>query len=384
MNILLVSDVYLPTVSGVATSTDSIARFMASQGHQVTLVCPRPLVPFVMPDVPGLTIVYTPGVSDALFVNKSMTPFPLGFGKLWHIVRSGNVDVMHVQEPGSLGVTALFLAKLFRVPVVGAQHFSWIQVEKVAPPLLRWISVPFIKLYVRVIYAGFAAIMVPTETAKRDLATIIGNASRIHPISNGVDTNVYMPRTRQLSPLRTAYALPKDAPIFLYIGRLDADKNIDTILRAMPQVKSRIHVVIAGVGKQKERLLGLARELGIKNITWVGEVQKQTIIDLYQLADGFVIMSPVETQSIVALQAISCGLPLIAANAGALPELVDGTNGFLVDTNDDRALAQCLDQLATSPALRKKMGQRSRIIGLAHHKPLVLAKLEALYGQVIT
>jgi len=188
MNILLVSDVYLPTVSGVATSTDSIVRFMVSQGHQVTLVCPRPLVSFVAPRVSGLTIVYTPGMGDALFVNKSMTPFPLGFPTLWRILRMQKIDVMHIQEPGSLGVTALLLSKFFRVPVVGAQHFSWIQIEKVAPPLLRWISVPFMKWYVRIIYGGFAAIMVPTKTASRDLSAIIGRENQIYPISNGVDT----------------------------------------------------------------------------------------------------------------------------------------------------------------------------------------------------
>lgn len=383
MNILLVSDVYLPTVSGVATSTDSIVRFMVSQGHQVTLVCPRPLVSFVAPRVSGLTIVYTPGMGDALFVNKSMTPFPLGFPTLWRILRMQKIDVMHIQEPGSLGVTALLLSKFFRVPVVGAQHFSWIQIEKVAPPLLRWISVPFMKWYVRIIYGGFAAIMVPTKTASRDLSAIIGRENQIYPISNGVDTDIYVPRKVSLSRLRIKYKLPVDGSVFLYIGRLDADKNIETILRSLPQVKQKIHMVIAGVGKQKERLLNLSRELGITNITWIGEVQKQAIIDLYQLADVFVIMSPVETQSIVALQAISCGLPLVAANAGALPELVDGTNGFLVDANDDKTLATYLDRLAASPALRKRMGQRSRVIGLTHHKSRVLAKLEALYRQVI-
>jgi glycosyltransferase involved in cell wall biosynthesis len=322
-------------------------------------------------------------MGDALFVNKSMTPFPLGFPTLWRILRMQKIDVMHIQEPGSLGVTALLLSKFFRVPVVGAQHFSWIQIEKVAPPLLRWISVPFMKWYVRIIYGGFAAIMVPTKTASRDLSAIIGRENQIYPISNGVDTDIYVPRKVSLSRLRIKYKLPVDGSVFLYIGRLDADKNIETILRSLPQVKQKIHMVIAGVGKQKERLLNLSRELGITNITWIGEVQKQAIIDLYQLADVFVIMSPVETQSIVALQAISCGLPLVAANAGALPELVDGTNGFLVDANDDKTLATYLDRLAASPALRKRMGQRSRVIGLTHHKPRVLAKLEALYQQVI-
>ncbi len=382
MNILLVSDVYLPTVSGVASSTDSIARFMASEGHSVTLVCPKPLHAYAPSKVPGLEVVYTPGASDALFVNKSMTVFPLGFPVLWRVFRQCRFDVIHIQEPGSLGITALFIGKFFHVPIVGAQHFSWPQIERVAPPLIRWISVPFMKLYVRVIYATYDAIMVPTETAARDLIKLIGRAPLIHAVSNGVDTTVYTPRVGPVTALRNKYHLPADKQVYLYIGRLDADKNIETMLRALSRVTRPVHMIIAGVGRQKEQLQSLATSLKLTNITWIGEVQKQMIIDLYQLSDAFVIMSPVETQSIVALQAISCGLPLIAARAGALPELVDGSNGVLVDTFDVLSLAAVLDRLSQDGILRKSMGGRSREISLRHHKPTVLKQLETLYVQV--
>ncbi len=383
MNILFVSDVYLPTVSGVASSTDSITRFMAAQGHRVTLVCPQPLGEYIPLQVPGLEIVYTPGVSDSLFINKSMTLFPLGFPVLWHAVVNNTFDIVHIQEPGSLGITALIIAKLFRLPVVGAQHFSWSQVERVAPPLIRWISVPFMKLYVRVMYAMYDAIMVPTATAARDLSALIGRSGSIHPVSNGVDTGMYTPRTGSVTVLRAKHRLPKDIPVLLYIGRLDADKNIETILQALAITTISVRMMIAGVGKQKERLQSLAQSLKLTNVTWVGEVQKQVIIELYQLADAFVIMSPVETQSIVALQALSCGLPLIAARAGALPELVDGTNGVLIDTYDVKTLAATFDKLAVDSGLRKAMGVRSREISLRHHKPTVLKKLETLYKQMI-
>ena len=160
MNILLVSDAYLPTVSGVASSSDSIARFMASQGHHVTLIAPKPLDGYVPKSQDRLAFVFTPGVSDSLFVNKSMTIFPLGLGPMWQAFRSQKFDIVHIQEPGSLGITAILLAKLFRVPIVGAMHFSWPQIERVAPWAIRWISVPFMKLYVRVVYRAYDAIMV--------------------------------------------------------------------------------------------------------------------------------------------------------------------------------------------------------------------------------
>ncbi|MEK7533499.1 MAG: glycosyltransferase [Patescibacteria group bacterium] len=383
MNILFVSDVYLPTVSGVASSTDSIVRFMAAQGHRVTLVCPQPLGEYVPLQAAGLEIVYTPGVSDKLFVNKSMTLFPLGFPVLWHVVLNNTFDIVHIQEPGSLGITALIIAKLFRLPVVGAQHFSWSQIERVAPPLIRWISVPFMKLYVRVIYAMYDEIMVPTATAARDLSALIGRSGSIHPVSNGVDTGMYTPRTGSATVLRAKYRLSKDIPVLLYIGRLDADKNIETILQALAITATPIRMMIAGVGKQKERLQSLATSLKLTNIIWMDEVQKQVIIDLYQLADAFVIMSPVETQSIVALQALACGLPLIAARAGALPELVDGKNGVLVDAYDVNTLASTIDRLASDSTLRKSMGAQSRKISLRHHKPTVLKRLEVLYKQTM-
>ena len=383
MNILLVSDAYLPTVSGVASSTDSIARFMAHEGHIVDLVCPKPLIPYEAPPLPGLTIWYTPSASDTLFVNKAYTPFPLGFGKLWHCFRSKRYDVVHIQEPGSLGITALFLAKLFRVPVVGARHFSWLQIERLVPPWLRFASVPFMKVYVSLIYRSYDAIMVPTKTAGKELEDLIGMKERIHAISNGVETNEYVPVTGNTSLLRKHNMIPDNTTVFLYIGRLDKDKNVETIFRAAAQCKAPLHLVIVGVGTEKDALIALGKELKLSTrITWFEETTKSKIIELYQSADVFVIMSPVETQSIVALQAISCGLPLIAASAGALPELINGKNGYLVDTYDINALADKMETLAKDRALRKSMGKESRALSRSHHKPTVLKQLEAIFTSL--
>lgn len=383
MHILLVSDVYLPTVSGVATSTDSIARYMAGKGHLVSIVCPKPLIPYTPVLVSGMELLFTPGVADSLVVNKSMTIFPLGLAVLWKAFRDNRIDVVHIQEPGSLGVTALFLAKLFRKRVVGAAHFSWSQIEKLAPPVIRRVSVPFMKLYVRFLYVFYDAIMVPTKTAAYELGRIMGDAGKIYPVSNGVDTEEYVPRKGFPKELRRRYKIPDDVPVFLYIGRLDRDKNIETIIRAAAGVHVPIWLIIAGVGKQREELISLSVSLGIKNITWIGEVHKKEIIDLYQLADAFVIMSPVETQSIVALQAVACGVPLIAANAGALPELVNGKNGRLVETFDVAALTGVMEYFAAHPKELTQMGKESRALSLAHHKPVVLSQLEALYKKLV-
>jgi len=376
MNILLVSEVYLPTVSGVASSTDSIARFMADRGHSVYLVCPKPVVSYQAPPQDGLEIIYTPTFRDPFFVDKSMALIPMGLWELLRVIRNHRIDVVHIQEPGALGIMALVLSKIYRLPVVGAMHFSMEQVVRIAPPIIRPFSAPFMRWYIRMIYPHYTAIMMPTHTVIKDLVALIGHPERIHAVSNGVDTKLYTPAKRMTSKHKNVS--------YLYLGRLDADKNLETILKAMSLVSPDIHFILAGVGKQKELLETLARSLGVYDrMTWVDKVSLDDIIKLYQSSDGFIIMSPVETQSIVALQAIACGLPVLAANAGALPELVrNGKNGYALPTFDEKMLAEKMMYLAGHPDVRERMGKESRKMSLKHEKKRVLRKLEQLYEEV--
>lgn len=134
MKILLISEVYVPTVSGVATSTESIAKYMVSQGHEVYLICPRPFAQEPQAP-PGLHMIHTPSIPDPFFVGKPMTLAPFGFYTIWKTLRAHRFDVAHIQEPGNLGITALFLCRHFRIPTLGAMHFSLEQVRLLFPML---------------------------------------------------------------------------------------------------------------------------------------------------------------------------------------------------------------------------------------------------------
>jgi 1,2-diacylglycerol 3-alpha-glucosyltransferase len=383
MRILVVSDIYLPTVSGVATSTDSIARYMAAKGHQVYLVCPHPLTPYDPPKQQGLEFVFTPRLRDPFF-DKPMTVMPLGFWQVWQTISKQQLDIVHIQEPGALGIMALILAKIYRIPVVGAMHFSLEQVSRMSLPFARLLSTEVMKLYIRVVYPQYNEIMVPTKTAANNLVALIGRSEQIHPISNGVDTTVFAPQNGSYTSLRNAYHIDTNHIYFLYLGRLDVDKNIETMFRALTLAPQNIRFIVAGVGTYKQTLVTLAKQLSISDrIDWVDQIDQQKIIDLYKLSDGFVIMSTVETQSIVALQALACGLPLVAANAGALPELVrDGINGYLLPPYDHKALAQKMTYLARQSKVRKSMGEESRTLSKLHEKQIVLKKLELVYKEV--
>lgn len=383
MNILLVSDVYLPTVSGVASSTDSIAKYLVSQGHTVFLACPRPTNP-ISQNIDRLHIIYTPSLPDPFFVGKRLAFIPFGIQQLWQVITKHHIDIAHIQEPVGLGLMALLCCKIRHIPTVGALHTSIEQIRLIAKPIIRPFVPTFMRIYLKAIYPNYDGVMVPTNTVVSFLRTILGPKQIIQAVSNGVDTNEFVPLPNNMT-LRKTLKTPSDKVLFLHIGRLDSDKNIETIFRALTLTGPKVHFLLAGIGKQEQALQTLAQQLGVnEKITWIGRVDKPEMIHWYQAADAFVIMSPVETQSIVALQAIAAGLPLIAARAGALPELVhDGTSGYLLDTYDHKSLAKHMDILAKDSTLRKSMGKEGRTLSLPHHKPAALAELIRLFERVL-
>lgn len=383
MNILLVSDVSLPFIAGVSTSTDSIARFMISQGHTVTQVSPKPIIPGEIPPLKGLTVVFTPSVPDIAYGGKSMTLFPLGLAPISKTLSSGTFDIVHVQEPGSLGVCGLFEAKRRHIPVVGALHFTPDQSARMIPGKPDWPVIPLLKAYIKYIYDKYDAIMVPTQTFVDFLNSLHVKTPKT-VVSNGVDTNKFTPAPLDLK-IRESLGIPGDSFVFFFLGRLDKDKNVQTLVEALPYADKKVRLLIAGKGKEEAMLKERATALGVSDrITWIGAVSEPEMIGLYHTVNAFSIMSPYEVQSIVTLQAIASGLPILAARAGALPELCrENENGLLADTYDYKMAAEKMNALASNPKLCEQFGKRSREISLVHHKQTVLKRLEDLYVNVI-
>jgi len=373
MNVLIITETYIPTVSGVADSTDSIAHYLVSRGHSVTVIAPAPLSGNTGKPVKGLQVMTTPSIKDPFIAGKPMTLFPFGFSTIWKTTRQHSFDVMHIQEPGSLGISALIVAKIKHIPTVGAAHAMPQQVATFFGPFYRF-GLWFAHTWIRMVYVHYDAIMTPTQTMADEL-TRLGIRVLIYPVSNGIDIQKYSPTTTRHNNKQI---------MFGYLGRIDADKHLDITVRAMTITDPAVHLVIAGFGKEQEVLISMAKELHVSDrITFIGSLKEPEIIKLYRKLDCFIIPSPVESQSIVTLQAIASGLPVIAADAGALPELVhDGKNGFLVKTDDDEEFAQKMNILAKDAELRKKFGMESRRISLVHDKTKVLRKLEDMYGTI--
>jgi glycosyltransferase involved in cell wall biosynthesis len=379
MRIMVVTDQYAPMVGGVPAVTRELARGLAQRGHAVSLLAPSPgwrggldcdgqvrlqqrgSVPW--PWYAGMRLAYLPGPA-ARAVVTAFAP-----------------DVLHIHSPVTLGVSASKAARRLRIPVVYTNHYLPVNVR----PSARHRAGAFDALFYSYI-VGFSNrcshVTAPTSTALR-LLTDQGLRVPAQVISNGVDLRMFSPGPGD-ERLRGHYGLPAARPLVLSVGRLSPEKRVDLLLAAAARLTSDAHLVIAGSGPEEASLRAMAERLGAAGrVTFLGFVPGADLPGLYRLADVFAITSEAELQSLVTMEAMATGLPVVAADRYALSELVrDGRNGFLVPPGDVGQLAARLDLLASDQRLRAEMSAASlRLIG-GHERGRWLAEWEALYGQL--
>jgi glycosyltransferase involved in cell wall biosynthesis len=183
-------------------------------------------------------------------------------------------------------------------------------------------------------------------------------AARVHLVPEGID----LPRWRRL-----AQQVPHtgDGATILCVARQYPRKLVADLLRALPTVRRalpRARAVIAGDGPEHARLRALAAELGLDGaVTFTGALPDEELARLYRQADLFCLPSVQEGFGIVFLEAMACGLPVVAARAAAIPEVVpDRQAGLLVPPGDVAALAHALVELLARPRQRAGYGAFGR------------------------
>lgn len=166
----------------------------------------------------------------------------------------------------------------------------------------------------------------------------------------------------------------------LFVGRLDAEKNIDQLLRALAPLP-HVRADLVGDGTRRHDLETLATELGITDrVTFHGFVPDAELVHRYAEADVFCMPGTAELQSLATMEAMAAGLPVIAADALALPHLVHhGTNGYLFEPGAITSISRWIAELAADPDTRARMGAKSRAIVARHDIDEALGTFEAQY-----
>ena len=380
MKILFVSDTYYPHLNGVYYFVCRLAPLLQERGHQVAVIVPSETIFSSNKKIDDIDVYGMPSVPILLYPNVRLPITVLLQSRLKKIIKDFKPDIIHLQDHFSITAAIVKANKHTRIPIIGTNHFMPENVtvlfnsEKLKVKIAKYMWSRF-----STVYNQLQLVTTPSETGAELIRPKL--EVKVMSISSGIDLNKFNPVGNTIS-VRKKYNLPQ-IPILLYVGRVDPEKNIEEVIRAVALAVKKVdfNFVVVGKGKSKAGLEILAQELGIaEKVIFTGFVSEEDLPFIYKLSSCFIIASIAELLSLVTLQAMASGLPIIAANAGALSELVnDGVNGFLFESGDIDTIAQCICTVITKDELNKSMGKKNLEYILKHDINRIADSFENLY-----
>ena len=379
LTILIAADTFAPHVNGAARFAERLAAGLVARGHHVHVMAPSAghkkhgVFTEVIEDEP-MTMHRIPSWR---YLPHDWLTFVLPWMSKHHARKALDEvqpDVVHIQSHIIIGRGLAREARKRGIPIIATNHVM-------AENILDFTTLPHAlnDVFVNLAWADAKrtfdmtrAVTTPTRKAADFLESTI-DITGVIPISCGIDRANYRPDLT-----------PRDANRILFVGRLTTEKHIDVLLKAVARLDPAldVHVDLVGGGDQRKNLETLTHSLGLDaHVTFHGHAPEEELRTLYSRASLFAIASIAELQSIATMEAMASGLPIVAANAVALPHLVhDGDNGYLFEPgNVDEMAARLTDVLTAAPEERLRM-QRASLDGVAIHDiNRTLDTFEALY-----
>lgn len=375
---LIAADTFAPDVNGAARFAERLAGGLVSRGHEVHVIAPAASRRH------GTWLETHDGQVMTMHRLHSWRWHPhdwLRFALPW-IVRGHSrrifdtvkPDVVHFQSHINIGHGVAIEAEKRGIRIIGTNHFMPENIFEFSmiPKGFQDRAVQALWKAARRTYNRAEAVTTPTKRAAEFLEKYTG-LTGVHAISCGINADNYEPRWE-----------PRTENRILFVGRVTGEKQIDVLLHAVKLLSDDLDakLEIVGGGDQRRNLEHLAETLGIRDrVTFAGYVTDDELRDAYSRATVFAMPSIAELQSIATMEAMASALPVVAADAMALPHLVhDGHNGYLFQPGNARDLADKLTAVfKASPDDLVAMKRESlRLIG-AHDINRTLNTFEALY-----
>jgi len=304
MRIAIVTDAWNPQVNGVVRTLTQTKGELEAMGHTVLMVTPLAFRTLPCPTYPEIRLSVLPGRG----VKRMLEAF--------------RPEAVHIATEGPLGWSARGYCLAQGIGFTTAYHTRF--------PEYVWhrFGMPLALTYgmLRRFHGPATRVMVPTPTVKRDLEA--RGFRRVVLWSRGVDTAVFQPGDRAL--------LADTRPIFLYVGRVAVEKNVEAFLALdLPGTKW-----VVGEGPQLAELKAKYPE-----VRYAGVMSQAELARYYDSADVFVFPSRTDTFGLVLLEAMACGLPVAAYPVTGPVDVVGGSPGAALD---DDLRAACLKALTLS------------------------------------
>lgn len=367
MRIALVTETFPPEINGVAMTLERLALAMGEAGHSVEVIRPR------QRGTPGngrhpyreleVGAVALPGYEE---LNLGL---PVAT-RLYHHWRQQQPDVVYLATEGPLGAAALAVCHARGILPVSGFHTNF--QEYVRHYQLRWLEL-LMRTYLRFLHNSTLRTFGPS----RDLLGRLRREGfhRLRLLERGVDTRLFRP-DRRGADLRRKWGAPADGPVFLYVGRLAAEKNIGLLAALWPTLqvtRPDARLVLVGDGPLRPEL-----EEQLPQAHFAGTRNGEDLAVHYASADYFLFPSLTETYGNVVAEAMASGLGVLAFRYAAAAQLIgDGRNGWTVPTGDATGFRKQAAVLAgLSPAAARPVRAAARETALSRSWEGVFRRFE--------
>ncbi|MDY6854432.1 MAG: glycosyltransferase family 4 protein [Thermodesulfobacteriota bacterium] len=345
MHIAIVTGGYYG-LSGSFTNARELAIHLAGKGHIVTILSPD-----VAPEQNNKHMYFI-RIQDIPLIPQNI----FYFSSLLQVHRQHPIDIIQVYD--SIAFLSVYpFAQYYSIPTVFSMQASIFSEGRSVD--YSWLTAQILKFTNRFV-ARFADRLICISQEVVCCAIHAGaKKDRLVVITNPVDLSTFHPANEV-----------KDNYTCLYVGALRPTKGVEYLIHAIPHVLKQLpetRFLLVGDGPQKEEIERFIAEYEIDEAVHLeGYIPHDKLPLYYQRAHIFIMPSLNEPQGIVTLEAMACGLPVIASNVGGIPEMVqDGHNGLLVPPKNSEALGKAIVRLIGDASLCKRLSQNALLTAKA-------------------
>lgn len=382
--VALLANSYLPYLSGVSISLNTLARALRDLGHEIKIFAPA-----YPPDYPpgsrreqGLEVFRFISLRTP-FYPKFRLNYPLTLTAVREL-RDFQPEIIHSQTPFLTGLMGQIMARRLKVPSVLTFHTLFTEYLHYLPLLPPKLTRPAASGYLKFFCQRCDAIITPSEPVRKMLQDQ-GITRPISVIPTGIPAEQFYP-FKNRTQLRQRLGVPEEAVLLIYAGRLGREKNLFFLLEAFAEIRrqtDKVCLLLVGSGPLESELKARAGQLGLeKAVLFTGEVPHQDIGSYYQAADIFLTASRTETQGLVLTEAKAAALPVVALDAFGTGEMVrHGSDGYLCTEEN---FAASVLELIVSQNKREQMAREA--FSDAHHRfsaEVMAASVERLYRDLL-
>lgn len=388
MRIAIFSDTFYPQVNGVSNFAFFCAKSLAEMGHRVEVFTVISKKDMIASDFQSYNFKIRPIPSLPALIYRGQglrMSLPLGFSL--QQLKKFKPDVIHVHTPFAVGWEAVIGSTVFKIPLVGEHHTFYDHYLKHVGLEYAWAKRLSWKITAGY-YNRCDSVVSPSKSLADSLLES-GLKKPMRVIPNSIDTEIFSPISEEE---KIEYRNKYDISGFsiVYMGRISYEKSIDKVILSFKKVLEKdasktLKLMLIGAGPEKNNLKALINKLGIeKSVIWTGILRGEELAKTMACNNIFVTASKSENMPLSVLEGMACGLPIIAVSENGMKEIIrDSFNGYLCQADDEKEMAQKIDNILKDKEKKEIFSKNSRELALHYSKEKIMDSFEECYKETI-